>query len=179
MTFTDIVLQINGEITQRRQFSWTELQRNEGYRRVVQGLGMLLDEKISQSRQEKQSFRVPLDTANGFELDWNQPDSFSALATFIRHGKLSVICLLFSGIAPVHDAVAVTESEKFLACLCHEVGVTPKPGIIFIPDRPLLACVPCQHEVEPLDQQRLSLWTVSLAVAFFQRAMHSVDPSRN
>ena len=41
MTFTDIVLQINGEITQRRQFSWTELQRNEGYRRVVQGLGML------------------------------------------------------------------------------------------------------------------------------------------
>ncbi len=70
-------------------------------------------------------------------------------------------------------------AEQFIADICGHHHIEHGPGLIRVPDRPLLASVPWQHHIEPLDMKRLSIWTVSLAEAFFQRAAASISPSRN
>ncbi len=102
MDFMQIVLQMNGDISESHRIVWNKLPSFEVYQRTARGFQMMLDEQIPKACSGKGPirFEVALDQTNGFELQWQQPDSVSAIATFIQHGKLSVTCFLLSGFLP-------------------------------------------------------------------------------
>jgi hypothetical protein len=167
--FTVIVMQMNGDVTDRRQHTWAKLQGNDVTCQLTQGFGLLLDEQVPTIIEHVVRFRTRLPDGN-HELNWQQPNSTCALCTFFAAGEPAVTCVFLSGYDPVCDRVAVEEWERVLASWRAGTEMRPGPGLNAIRDRPLLVCVPWPRIKQETEIRRFSAWSVCLAAAFFQRA---------
>lgn len=176
--FTVVVMQVNGDITDRRLYTWAELQGQEICRRLAQGFGLMLEEQLPPVIEDVARFRFPLPDG-GYELDWQQADSVSALGTFFAAGRPRVTCLLLSGYDAVRDAAAVEASGNLLAGWREGTTMRAGPGLKSISDRPLLACIPWAGLQDAKESKRLNVWSLCLAEAFFRRAARVDDPSWN
>jgi hypothetical protein len=139
-------------------------------RRVSEGFRLILRENLPPAADEVIRFRVALDEAGRIELDWQQPDPFSALATFHFAGQPAFTCLLLSGYDARHDAVAVGETRALLRAWGVGSPAEPQDSLESVRERPLLACIPWPVPVEEADRRRVARWSVCLALAFFERA---------
>jgi hypothetical protein len=113
MRYTLVVMQMNGDFTDRQRRTDAEVQRQEVNRRLVLELSLMLDEYVPVVPEQVARFRVALDEAGRFELDWQQPDQVSAQCTFFLEGKPRVTCLFFSG----YEALAMPpRSGRRMTC---------------------------------------------------------------
>jgi hypothetical protein len=180
MHFTFAVMQMNGDITDRCRRAFRDVQRQEIAARVVQGFHLLLAEQLPAVVADVVRFRVEMDEALGLELDWQQADAVSALATFFFGGQPAVTCLLFSGYDAVHDATAVEAAEEVLAGWRSSMTMQAGPGVRSLRDRPLLVAILWPGPSDATRKRRLTIYAECLSIAFFQRAGRSAnDPSRN
>jgi hypothetical protein len=180
MRYTLVVMQMNGDLTNHQRRTDVEVQRQEANRRLVLGLSLMLDEYVPVAPEQVARFRVALDEAGRFEVDWQQPDQVSAQCTFYLEGKPRVTWLFFSGYDTLRDAAAVRATEDTLAGWCGIRGMQRGAGLGDIRDRPLLVCIPWPPTLEGLEQKRMTVYAVCLAVAFFRRAAAAGgDPSQN
>lgn len=179
MRFTVVVMQINGDITDRRPRTWGEIQRNEVSRRLAEGFRLMLDEQLPARLEGIARFRVTVDEERGYDLDWQQPDRVNALGTFFLRERLALTCLFLSGYDSLRDESAVWASQELLTGWRQGTEMRAGPGIRSVPDRPLVACIPWPGVVDEMNQRRLSAWSVCLAAAFFRRAAAAVGDISN
>jgi hypothetical protein len=170
MRYTQVTMQMDGEITDRQRRTDAEIQRQEALRRVTLGLRLMLEEHIPAAFQGVARFRVALDDKLPFEVDWQQADQVSGIATFFMADKPRLTCLLFSGYDPRHDAFAVKATDVLVAGWCENMQRPPGAGIRGVRDRPLLVCVPWPPSMEGMEKKRMTIYSVCLALAFFERA---------
>jgi hypothetical protein len=181
MRYTLVVMQINGDITERQRRTDAEIQRNEALRRVTLGLRLMLDEYVPAAIHDVVEFRVPLDDAGSFELEWRQPDHVSALGTYYMGGRPRITCLLYSGYDRIRDAAAIDATDNLLTGWCKDIQRPRGTGIRNVRDRPLLVCVPWPPSTEGIERKRMTVYPACLAVAFFERAAAAtvIGPSCN
>jgi hypothetical protein len=170
MRYTLLTLQMTGEITDRQRRTDAEIQRQAGLRRVTLGLRLMLEEHIPTIFDGVARFRVALHHELPFEVEWQQGDHVSGIATFFMADKPRLTCLLFSGYDPWHDAVAVNATDVLVAGWCENMKRPPGTGIRGVRDRPLLVCVPWPPSMEGMEKKRMSIYSICLALAFFERA---------
>jgi hypothetical protein len=111
MRYTQVTMQMTGEITDRQRRTDAEIQRQEALRRVTLGLRLMLEEHIPTTFDGVARFRVALDHELPFEVEWQQGDHVSGIATFFMADKPRLTCLLFSGYDLRHDAIAVNATD--------------------------------------------------------------------
>lgn len=172
MKLTVIVKQWSGQVTDRMEHTFAALRENELSRSFVLGFHQMLRENLPAILDRPVSFSLPLPVETGtMELVWSQLDPFSAMVTFFVSGKIAYTAAFLSGCAPDLDCLGVRFAQLALEDLCTKAGAEPKIALAEIKDRPVVVIVPWSTAVSLRDQRRISAWSITMGVAFFEKAI--------
>src|SRR5262245_2154033 len=168
--FTTIVLQLNGEISDRKKYSVASLLKIPPVPGVVNEFRLLLKQLDPPNPENCAKCSIPLGNDGRFKLEFRQPDPFSALGLFLLERRPVSQFLLLSGFSPIHDNSAVAAGQEWLEGPWKHVIIQTGPGLASVLERPLLAYTPYQVPISDLDLRVLGNWVTCLALAFFEFA---------
>jgi hypothetical protein len=163
--FTVAVAQLNGEVTDRREYTAAGIQADRVGAMSVNAGRSLLAEKVPHPLAGDSEFRVPIDDAGRIELLWRQPVEGTALAAFTVGGRVAFTCAFLPGSDAALDLVSAAVTEEALAGMAGFEGARVR----LPPDRPLVAMTPWPPSAAEADARRVLVWVLGLAVALFER----------
>jgi hypothetical protein len=177
MRFTVVVMQLDGSVTDRQEYTSAEVDAGRVERIAAGACRSLLREKVPPAWEGVARFEVPCDPNGTSKRAWRQPTRYTAFAHFGVGGRTALTCAFLPGREFIPDLVTAHFYEEFLREWppAQVAGAT----IRLPPERPLVVCTPWPTPVSEGEQQRLFLTTVGLAVAFFERAASEGQFSAN
>lgn len=168
MQFLLAVMQLNGQITDRRAYTPAEVRGDGSGPDFAAGCRSLLTETVPAVRTDAAKFHIPLDPAGRLRLEWQQPTPHAAMAVFVADRRPLFTAAFLAGRGGTADLAATLATEAFLADLpwARAAGA----AITLPPDRPLTLLTPWPPTASAGDGRRVLLWVLGLSVAFFERA---------
>jgi hypothetical protein len=170
MKFHLVVMQYNGEITDRQPLMTEHVRSDPITRRIVTGFTMMMEENLPKILDGTihEQLRI-FDDKRGL-LDWRQPEPFSAMATFFIADQMKFTWTFFSGLDSLHDQIVVQAAEQGIDSFA--IMADPKHKKVSLKglaDRPLALCVPWPPSPSAMEQRIAGNYAMCLAAAFFEK----------
>jgi hypothetical protein len=159
MRFTEVFFEVTGDISARRAITCPAPAGDAPGRRLADCLGAGWRGPVW--------FRWPLSRPRGVELEWQQAEPSSALASFRRRGLPVGQCVLLSGRDPAYDAATVGAMQVLVVSLLEGTGYEPGFGLLSVTERPAVLRVGLPRRLDGAERRVLSALIHSLAASFF------------
>jgi hypothetical protein len=167
MTFTEVVFEMTGDISARRAVTCPARPGAAAGGPLARRYGLRLAERLGPGWAGPVHFRWPVRGLRGGELEWQQADPFSALASFRVCGLRAGQCMLLSGRDPASDANAVAIMQFVLIALLAGTAHEPGFALFALTERPAVVRVSCPRRLRPAGRRVLAAVIRSLAASFF------------
>jgi hypothetical protein len=170
MTFDIVVMQGHGQITDRHRYCIEGLRDKQPACGLIDDAALILRTHLSPDPAHCGSFHAPMAPSRGYVLHWRQPQPTSALAAILMDDMPSLLSLLLFGGEPVTDAIAVKAMSETMASWaeCRTPALTR--AFATIRQRPVVVTFPFLRQTTEQQTRFLTILTVCLASAFFERA---------
>jgi hypothetical protein len=161
-----IVMQYDGQITDRGVDTSERVRSTDVGRKLIRGFDLMLDELLPTLLHgvAKAEFSF-LDDQTGL-FAWQQPEPFSAMASFFIGGALKFTWFYLTGIEPESDLIVARATTEFIQVMAMMAG--QKHELCLPPERPLALCVPWPPSPNEVQRRIVGNYAICLATAFFE-----------
>jgi hypothetical protein len=163
-----IVMQYNGQITDRGETTSEHVRKTDVRRQLILGFDQMLNEHLPEVLHGVAKEEFPfLDDQSGL-FTWQQSEPFSAMASFFIGGSLKFTWFFLTGIDTDSDRIVVAETTKFVRDMARLAG---QEHALHLPaERPLALCVPWPPSPIEVHRRIVGTYAICLAIAFFEKA---------
>jgi hypothetical protein len=163
-----LVMQVNGDVTDRQKIDTATIRSRAPARRLVERCHEVLHDHLPETVVGPFKFTGDVLKQPRVTIRWQQIDPFSASAVYLADDEPASLLWALSGCQSDCDAMAVEMTVDCQKALTARTPMNPAAALRAVRERPVAICIPLATEANRKHAPLVGNVSVAMSCAFFE-----------
>ncbi|MSR60448.1 MAG: hypothetical protein EXS05_22875 [Planctomycetaceae bacterium] len=170
-----LVMQVNGEVTDRQEIETATIRSRAPTLRLLERCHEILHDHLPATFVEPFEFTARVSEQPPVTIRWSQIDPFSANALLLADDEPAGLLWVLSGCQPDCDRMAVEMMIDCQTAMAEKTPMNPGPALRSVSVRPVAICIPLPTEANRRHARVIGNFSVAMATAFLETVFDFID----